>query len=121
MAHPRHTRVLEDLRAQIARVERSGRARRAALPFGLPIVDELLPERGLVLGALHEVAPSGPELTHAAAAGLFAGGILARLKGPASGASRAATCSRRGSPASVSNPSACCSPKLMAATRACWP
>jgi len=82
MAHPRHTRVLDDLRARIARVERSGRASRAVLPFGLPALDRHLPEGGLALGALHEVAPSGPELTHAAAASLFVGGILGRLKGP---------------------------------------
>lgn len=82
MAQPRHTRVLESLRAQIARVERSGRASRAVLPFGLPALDGHLPEGGLALGSLHEVAPSGPELTHAAAASLFAGGIIARLKGP---------------------------------------
>ncbi|MYZ47899.1 ImuA family protein, partial [Propylenella binzhouense] len=82
MAHPRHTRVLDDLRAQIARVERSGRTRRAVLPFGVPAIDERLPDGGLALGAFHEVGPSGPELTHAAGAGLFVGGILARLKGP---------------------------------------
>jgi len=82
MVHPRHIRVLDDLRAQITRIERSGRARRAVLPFGVPIIDKHLPEGGLALGALHEVGPSGAELTHAAAAGLFIGGILARLKGP---------------------------------------
>lgn len=82
MAHPRHIRVLDDLRAQIARAEGSGRARRAVLPFGVRALDRHLPEGGLALGALHEVAPSAPELTHAAAAGLFVGGILARLKGP---------------------------------------
>lgn len=81
MAHPRQTRVLDELRERIARVERSGRAPRAALPFGVPAIDRHLPDGGLAGGSLHEVAPSGPEPTHAAAAGLFVGGILARAGG----------------------------------------
>ena len=34
------------------------------------------------LGALHEVAGTGPDTEHAAAAALFAAGVLARLRGP---------------------------------------
>jgi protein ImuA len=78
-----HTRVLEELRQRIHRIERRGAVGdRPVLPFRIPAVDERLPEGGLALGVLHEVSPSGPELTHAAAAGLFVAGVLARLKGP---------------------------------------
>lgn len=82
MPHRRHDRVLDDLRAQIAGVERSGRPRRPALPFDVDAIDDHLPERGLTLGALHEIGCGGPELGHTAAAALFAAGLLARLKGP---------------------------------------
>jgi hypothetical protein len=52
------------------------------LPFGLEEIDSRLPQGGLVLGALHELAGGGPGAVHGAAAALFAAGILARLKGP---------------------------------------
>lgn len=76
--------LLENLRDQVRGLEQRGGAGapRAALPFGVAGLDAHLPAGGLVLGALHEVAPSGPELPHAAAAGLFAAGVLARLPGP---------------------------------------
>lgn len=82
MVQSRHARVLDELRARIAGIERSGRPRRIVLPFGVPALDGHLPDGGLALGALHEVSSASPELTHAAAAGLFAGGILARMRGP---------------------------------------
>lgn len=75
--------MLDELRERIRRIERGGAAKpRRVLSFGLPELDRRLPEDGLALGALHEVGPSGPDLTHAAAAGLFVGGVLARLSGP---------------------------------------
>lgn len=81
MATARDTRVLEQLRAQIARVEHGGRADGTALPFGVAAMDAHLPGGGLLLGALHEVCPAYPELAHAAASSLFAAGAAARLQG----------------------------------------
>ena len=52
------------------------------LPFGIDAIDRHLPEGGLRLGGLHELADSGPALEHATAAGLMVAGILARLDGP---------------------------------------
>jgi protein ImuA len=79
--------ALESLRAKIAgigiaSIGRSCPAERPrALAFGIPAVDAHVPAGGLALGALHEVAGSGPEVEHAAAATLFLAGILARLPG----------------------------------------
>ena len=78
-------RVLDELRGRVERLERSGRptsCTRSALPFGVPDLDRHLPQSGLVLGALHEVAPGGAATDHGAAAILFTAGILARLRGP---------------------------------------
>jgi protein ImuA len=60
----------------------SGRAA-GVLAFGVDAIDAALPGGGLALGALHEAASGGADEVHAAAAALFAAGILARLKGPA--------------------------------------
>lgn len=75
---------LRDLRAQIARIERTHNRTAAApvLPFGHAAIDAALPGGGLALGALHEAASAGPDTEHAAAATLFIAGILARLEGP---------------------------------------
>lgn len=79
---PRQGESLADLRARIRALEHKGDAgERRALPFGAAEIDLRLPGGGLPLGALHEVAASGSELTHAAAAGLFAAGFLARMTG----------------------------------------
>jgi len=60
-----------------------GRAtrRRSVLPFGIKAIDERLPEGGLALGALHEVAGGGNSAIDGAAAALFAAGIAARTRG----------------------------------------
>ncbi|MBV9776936.1 MAG: damage-inducible mutagenesis protein [Acetobacteraceae bacterium] len=78
---------MQELRRQIARIERatparadSGKARTVALRVA--VIDRALPGGGLALGALHEVAGAGPEVEHGAAAALFAAGLLARLRGP---------------------------------------
>ena len=76
-----HERVLEDLRARIARIEDVGRARRPVVPFGVAEVDARLPQGGLARGALHEVAGGSLGAVHGAAAVLFAGGVLARMNG----------------------------------------
>lgn len=75
--------VLDGLRAKIARFERTQRGGEGrVLPFGPALIDARLPQGGLALGVLHEVAAGGSELTHAAAAGLFTAGVLARMTGP---------------------------------------
>src|SRR5215471_20720205 len=72
--------VVEALRGRIQCLE--GRARhRAVLPFGIKAIDERLPEGGLALGALHEVAGGGNGAIDGAAAALFAAGIAARTQG----------------------------------------
>lgn len=76
--------MLEDLRADIARLERGsgGMASRAILPFGVDMMDRHLPGGGLCLGGLHEMVDAGPGAAYGSAAGLMAAGILARLTGP---------------------------------------
>ncbi len=74
---------LDVLRAQLERVNRRA-ARPQALPpirFGQPAIDASLPGGGLGRGCLHEIAGSGPEVEHGAAATLFAAGVLAGLDG----------------------------------------
>lgn len=62
-------------------IQRSGRA--AAVPTGLAAVDALLPEGGLLTGALHEIeagpAPSGRVAAHDGAALGFAAHLLGRF------------------------------------------
>ncbi|WP_158811485.1 ImuA family protein [Beijerinckia sp. L45] len=73
--------VIADLRARIERLD-GGRGReRAVLPFGVEVIDHVLPGSGLALGALHEVAGGGNGAIDGAAAALFAAGIAARSKG----------------------------------------
>ena len=72
---------LTTLRDRIARIEGAERRSSGTLPFGLDAIDRRLPGGGLALGALHEVAGGAQGATDAAAAALFAAGILARVKG----------------------------------------
>jgi protein ImuA len=76
----RHSSILEDLRARIARIE-GVCARHGSLPFGLDPIDRHLPGGGLAAGALHEIAGS-PDLADDASATVFLAGILARIEGP---------------------------------------
>jgi protein ImuA len=78
---PASTRVLDQLRDRIARIEQAGRPPRPVVPFGLAAIDSHLPQGGLILGALHEIAGGGLGAIHAAAAALFVAGVLARLDG----------------------------------------
>jgi protein ImuA len=72
--------TLARLRAQIAGIEQSGAlSDRRAIPFDIPALDQ---SGGLLLGALHEVAGTGPDTEHGAAASLFLAGLLARTEGP---------------------------------------
>jgi hypothetical protein len=73
--------VVAALRERIRCLEGGARHRRAVLPFGVKAIDERLPEGGLALGALHEVAGGGNGAIDAAAAVLFAAGIAARTRG----------------------------------------
>ena len=78
---PAHARVLDELRGRIARIEQAGRPQHRVVPFGLAEIDARLPQGGLVIGALHEIAGGGLGAIHAAAAVLFVAGVLARLDG----------------------------------------
>src|SRR5713226_5843884 len=73
--------VVAALRERIRCFEGGARHSRAVLPFGIKAIDEHLPEGGLALGALHEVAGGGSGAVDGAAAALFAAGIAARTRG----------------------------------------
>jgi hypothetical protein len=71
------------LRLRIARMQHAAVPVESAavLPFGAPAIDARIPAGGLLRGALHEAAGTGPATEHAAAAALFVAGILARCRG----------------------------------------
>lgn len=78
--------VSTSLREKVRRLERAHsvqRAGKAAVSTGLPAIDALLPEGGLLTGALHEVeagsAPSGRVATHDGAALGFAAHLMGRF------------------------------------------
>ena len=73
--------VIEKLRERIRCLEGAAGRRRLVLPFGLKVIDRHLPEGGLALGALHEVAGGGNGAIDGAAAALFTAGIAARAGG----------------------------------------
>src|SRR5467141_4321129 len=73
--------VVEALPERIRCLEGGARYRRAVLPFGIKAIDGRLPEGGLALGALHEVAGGGNGAIDGAAAALFTAGIAARTCG----------------------------------------
>ena len=73
--------AIESLRAQIQQIEARNRRAQSVLPFGLAEVDARLPEGGLPLGALHEIAGGANGAVNGAAAALFAAGIAARTRG----------------------------------------
>lgn len=73
--------ALGALRARIARIEAGSRVRREVLPFGVAAIDARLPDGGLALGALHEVAGGADGAVDGAAAALFTAGIVARTRG----------------------------------------
>jgi protein ImuA len=76
-----------DLREQVRRLERAHTAQRAgrsAVPLGIPEIDALLPEGGLLTGALHEIeagpTPSGRVAPHDGPALGFAAHMLSRFE-----------------------------------------
>lgn len=72
---------VEELRQQIARIERDGvrQTGEAVLPFGVAEIDQRLPGGGLALGVLHEVSGIGPDEEDGSAPAAFIAGICARL------------------------------------------
>jgi hypothetical protein len=72
---------IEALRERIRRLEGAAARRRLVLPFGIKEIDRYLPEGGLALGALHEVAGGGHGAINGAAAALFTAGVAARTRG----------------------------------------
>jgi protein ImuA len=73
---------LSALRRRLEALERGERPVASALPFGVAAIDRALPQGGLALGALHELAGMGPEEEDGAVAAAFLAGILARLLPP---------------------------------------
>ncbi|HYD98628.1 MAG TPA: hypothetical protein VEH84_04540 [Alphaproteobacteria bacterium] len=68
--------VLAALRQQVRRIEGAGAAGAGALPLGLPAIDEALPDGGLALARVHEVAGGDGAET------AFCAALLGRMAGP---------------------------------------
>jgi protein ImuA len=81
MNPPHVTNIIDDLRARIERLETTSVRLHAVLPFDVSALDDRLPQGGLALGCLHEVAGGGEGAIHGAAAALFAAGVAARTNG----------------------------------------
>jgi protein ImuA len=87
VANDSATSVPAALREKVRRLERSNSVQRsgkaAAVPLGIPAIDALLPEGGLLTGALHEIeagpGPSGRVAPHDGAALGFAAHLLGRF------------------------------------------
>lgn len=77
---PANAATLAALRVRIADLSGDAQAR-AVLPFGVADLDRRLPQGGLALGCLHEVAGGAGGAVDGAAAACFAAGIAARLPG----------------------------------------
>jgi protein ImuA len=74
--------LVQELRSKLDKIT-GGQAsqKHAILPFGVEPIDEHLPDGGLRLGALHEVAGGGNGAVDGAVAALFSAGIAARVPG----------------------------------------
>ncbi len=81
MAHFSANPVITELLERISHLEGGLSRRKQTLPFGVPEIDDHLPDGGLSFGALHEFAGGGAGTVDGAAAALFAAGIAARTKG----------------------------------------
>ena len=81
MSKPASPSVIDDLRQRISRLAGAPTHGRNVLPFGIEMIDRVLPGGGLPLGALHEVAGGGNGAIDGAAAALFTAGIAARTTG----------------------------------------
>src|SRR5258708_24075344 len=92
VANDRGLPLPAELREQVRRLERAHSPRRAgqaAMPLGLPAIDALLPDGGLLTGALHEIeagaAPSGRVASHDGAALGFTAFLMGRFAPKQSG------------------------------------
>ena len=84
MQHTTHAeRSRDDLRARIARLERSSKAVKPGrvMPFDGGVIDAHLPGNGLLLSALHEFTGTGSDTETASASTLLLAGLLARVPG----------------------------------------
>lgn len=78
------TSALAAVRAEVARMEGSGRdhgAPRPVMPLGLPVIDEAVRGGGLALGGLHVFAGTGLDTEFGAAPALFAASFAGKLDG----------------------------------------
>ena len=71
--------LIPELRERIRRIEQPTAAVHGVLPFGIAVIDRVLPGGGLALGALHEILGADGDEEDVAVAGAFAAGILGRL------------------------------------------
>ena len=85
-AGPAQEQIPTTLREQVRRLERAHsvqRAGRTAVPVGIAAIDALLPEGGLLTGALHEIeagpTPAGRIAPHDGAALGFVAYLIGRL------------------------------------------
>jgi protein ImuA len=76
--------ILAELRQRISRLAGARTHGRNVLPFGIEMIDRVLPGGGLPLRALHEVAGGGNGAIDGAAAALFTAGVAARTLGQGS-------------------------------------
>jgi hypothetical protein len=81
MSTPASPPVVDELRQRISRLAGASTHGRSVLPFGIEVIDRVLPGGGLPLGALHEVAGGGNGAIDGAAAALFTAGVAARTAG----------------------------------------
>ena len=77
----RERTLLPDLRECVRRIEWPTVAIHGVLPFGVTVIDRVLPDGGLARGALHEILGAGGDEEDGALAAAFAAGILGRLAG----------------------------------------
>jgi protein ImuA len=77
----RERTLLPELRERVRRIERPTVAIHGVLPFGVTVIDRVLPDGGLARGALHEILGAGGDEEDGALAAAFAAGILGRLAG----------------------------------------
>lgn len=73
--------LISDLQDRIDKLAGGAMKHRAALPFGVPEIDQRLPGGGIAYGALHEIAGGGNDAVQGAISVLFAAAIAARAPG----------------------------------------
>jgi protein ImuA len=81
MAQASQPMSIAEVRRYLERADRHGCVETSVLPFGVPEVDDRLPNGGLARGHLHEAIEAGAASQYAGLATLFVAGILARMPG----------------------------------------